>query len=92
MSRLTEGGRRVIALSEGGSVAAAVAAMRAGATNFIPKPVGQRRLIERLEAALADWRAPPAMTPVQAPIAPPPTQTDFAGFVGRSSAMRAVYD
>ncbi|MCC6734678.1 MAG: sigma-54-dependent Fis family transcriptional regulator [Bauldia sp.] len=86
-------GRRVIAMSARGSVTAAVEAMRAGAADFLPKPVGAKMLIERLEAVMAATRAAPAERPAASP---PPMAvaggTDFAGFVGRSPAMRIVYE
>jgi two-component system repressor protein LuxO len=87
MARLAGTGRRVIAISDGGSVSAAVEAMRAGAADFIAKPVGQRRLIERLEAAIADWRQTPSPSPSESA-----STAAFEGFVGQSEAMRAIYD
>ncbi len=89
MSRLVASGRQIIAMSDSGSITAAVEAMRAGAADFIPKPVGQRRLIERLEAAIADWRQPQKAEQALHPLQPP---TAFEGFVGRSPAMQSVYD
>ncbi|MGV8839495.1 MAG: sigma-54-dependent transcriptional regulator [Bauldia sp.] len=85
-------GRRVIAMSARGSVTAAVEAMRAGAADFLPKPVGAKVLIERLEAVMAATRTAPAEPPRSLPAAADPGHTDFAGFVGRSPAMRAVYE
>ncbi|MCW5715479.1 MAG: sigma-54-dependent Fis family transcriptional regulator [Bauldia sp.] len=91
-------GRRVIAMSARGSVTAAVEAMRAGAADFLPKPVGAKVLIERLEAVMAATRASASAAAAaaaslpDAPPAPAASGTDFAGFVGRSPAMRAVYD
>jgi len=90
-------GRRVIAMSARGSVTAAVEAMRAGAADFLPKPVGAKVLIERLEAMMAATRAAatviaPAPAPSPTPLDRSASGTDFAGFVGRSPAMRAVYD
>ncbi|BCP52492.1 sigma-54-dependent Fis family transcriptional regulator [Kaistia sp. 32K] len=93
----------IIAMSARGSVHAAVAAMRAGAVDFLPKPFGAAALLDRLEAAIAQW-----------PVAKPPTKDttsdntrpedagpaavaslareDFEGFIGRSAAMAVVYD
>nr|WP_277614307.1 sigma-54 dependent transcriptional regulator [Kaistia nematophila] len=89
----------VIAMSARGSVHAAVAAMRAGAIDFLPKPFGAAALLERLNAAIAEW---PAARPAEAkraetPAAPKPAATglareDFEGFIGRSAAMGLVYD
>ena len=86
-------GRTLIATSDTGSLSTAVAAVKAGAADFLPKPIGARALIERLDAAVNAWRpgAPP-------PLVAPPAEFsmtadgDFAGFVGRSPAMLAVYD
>ena len=81
-------GSTLIATSDTGSLSTAVAAVKAGAIDFLPKPIGARALIERLNAAVAAWRPPqPA-----APAPHPATGNDFAGFIGRSPAMRAVYD
>ena len=83
-------GSTTIATSANVSLTTAIAAMKGGAVDFLPKPIGAKALIERLEAAVAGWwpeaDARPAM----------PTATlrgtDFAGFIGQSAAMRAVYD
>lgn len=80
---------RVIAVSAAGSVNVAVAAVRAGASDFLPKPIGARALIERLEAAVGGWRDTPTETSRARP--PGPAATDFAGFIGRSAAMAEVY-
>lgn len=87
-------GRRVIAMSARGSVTAAVEAMRAGAADFLPKPVGAKVLIERLEAVMAATReaATASAAGESTPAVPTRSGIDFAGFVGRSPAMRAVYD
>ena len=94
-ARLTDfagGEYPLIATSVSGSLTTAVAAMRAGATDFLPKPIGAKALIERLEAALAGWRSQKVSRPPP-PIAVHGTDgTDFAGFIGRSPAMRAVYE
>jgi len=94
LPKIARSGHRLIATSEQGSLSTAIAAMRAGAIDFLPKPIGARALIERLEAAVEAWR--PAVTPEPAatfaakPAAAP--GANFAGFVGNSPAMRAVYD
>ncbi len=82
----------LIVTSDSGSLSMAVAAVKAGAIDFLPKPVGARALIERLNAAVAAWQ-PPAREP--APTVPAGHATeggDFAGFVGRAPSMLAVYD
>jgi two-component system, repressor protein LuxO len=132
LSDLAGGEYPLIATSVSGSLTTAVAAMRAGATDFLPKPIGAKALLERLEAALAGApfrgkllpgdkrdaslpldegrnlrRAKPAskfgegwesVAPSSAsrPTAEPDQRdeqrTDFAGFIGRSPAMAAVYE
>src|SRR6476646_9247101 len=88
IARLTDfaaGEYPLIATSVSGSLTTAVAAMKAGATDFMPKPIGAKALIERLEAALAGWRSEkphPRAAGVAASGAAEPG--DFAGFIGRS--------
>ncbi|MCX5579515.1 sigma-54-dependent transcriptional regulator [Kaistia terrae] len=68
----------VIAMSARGSVHAAVAAMRAGAIDFLPKPFGAAALLDRLDAAIAQWPTakpqtaqPPTAKPLEsAPLEP----------------------
>lgn len=85
---------RVIATSARGSVHAAVAAIRAGAVDYLPKPFGAAALIERVEAAIAQWNRN-----IEVPARPAAARHDvtpqtggFEGFVGRSPAMTAVFD
>jgi two-component system repressor protein LuxO len=82
------GRRAAIATSANGSLTTAIAAMRAGAADFLPKPIGARVLLERLDAAVAGWN--PEAAPAQRH--EPRDGADFAGFIGRSPAMLAVYD
>jgi two-component system repressor protein LuxO len=90
----------LIATSARGSVNAAVAAVKAGAIDFLAKPIGASQLIERLEAAVSGWRAnapePPATgeaLPARHSAQPMPgSGGDFAGFIGGSPAMRQVYE
>jgi two-component system repressor protein LuxO len=82
----------LIATSASASLNAAVAAVKAGAVDFIPKPIGAVALIERLEAAVATWSASPAVPPPTKASALPSGVEQFAGFVGASPAMRQVYD
>ena len=93
-SRLSEMGGAsmpLIATSSVGSVSVAVAAVKAGAIDFMPKPIGARGLIERLDAAMAAWSKPEPEK--VAPTEPAPTPAaDFAGFIGTSPAMREVYE
>ncbi len=99
LGKLAAAGGPVIATSARGSVTTAVAAMRAGAVDYLPKPIGAQALLERLDAALAGWRADTGGRPGARPVAgkrllPTPVSPgeDFEGFIGRSPAMRAVYD
>nr|WP_245576886.1 sigma-54 dependent transcriptional regulator [Kaistia adipata] len=88
----------VIAMSARGSVHAAVAAMRAGAVDFLPKPFGPAALVDRLEAAIAQWPVAKRSDPVVergaaiAEPAPAAKGSDFESFIGRSAAMAIVYD
>ena len=82
-------GSATIATSANVSLTTAIAAMKGGAIDFLPKPIGAKALIERLESAVAGWR--PAVIASEAPPAPL-RGTDFAGFIGRSAPMLAVYD
>jgi two-component system, repressor protein LuxO len=86
---------RLIATSASGSLNVAVAAVKAGAIDFLPKPIGAKALIEGLEAAIALWsdRSEKIAKRPGQPVKPPaPADTDFAGFIGRSPAMREVYE
>jgi two-component system repressor protein LuxO len=74
-----------IATSAQGSLSVAVDAMRSGARDFLAKPIGAKVLIERLEATLGSAPAA-AARPTR------PSDADFAGFVGRSPQMLAVYE
>ena len=88
----------VIAMSARGSVHAAVAAMRAGAIDFLPKPFGAAALLDRLEAAIAQWspakpvEAKQPDLPLPKPVATTLAREDFEGFIGRSASMAVVYD
>ena len=90
--RLSEVGaqlRPLIAVSRNASLNAAVAAMKGGASDFIAKPIGAKALIERLEAALS---TPSTEATARHDGTPADGATDFAGFIGRSPAMLAVYE
>ena len=80
--------RSLIAVSSNGSLSTAVAAMKGGASDFMAKPIGARALIERLEASLSS----PAAANEQSARSVIQHDTDFAGFIGRSPAMLAVYE
>jgi two-component system repressor protein LuxO len=82
-----------IATSANPSLAIAVAAMRGGAADFLPKPIGARALIEHLTQVLSPNRPrPPARRDDPAPSPAVRADTDFAGFIGRSPPMQVVYD
>ena len=83
----------VVVVTASASMELAKQAIRDGAEDFVVKPYNRDRLAVTLTNAL-DRRAlaqPPA-PPREPPARPQPTQGDFAGFVGASPAMRAVYD
>jgi two-component system, repressor protein LuxO len=84
--------RSLIATSAGGSLNTAVAAVKAGAVDFLPKPIGAAALLERLEAAVATWSVPREQTRPTLPASETSGTFDFGGFIGRSSAMQAVYE
>jgi two-component system repressor protein LuxO len=95
LRELTCGAAPVIATSAGGSLNAAVNAMRAGAVDFVAKPVGAAALIDRLEAAIAGWpkrRGKPVQLSMD--LEPPgdAPETGFQGFIGGSSPMLRVYE
>jgi two-component system repressor protein LuxO len=88
LSDMGGGSMPLIATSAVSSLSVAVAAVKAGAIDFMPKPIGARGLIERLDAAMAAWTRP-----ITAPSAQPrKAAADFAGFIGSSPAMREVYE
>ncbi|MEX1181014.1 MAG: sigma-54 dependent transcriptional regulator [Cucumibacter sp.] len=82
------GGALTLAMSQGGSVSIAVAAMRAGAHDYFARPVGIDTLFSRLEE-MGQRHGKPTATPHRR------VGEDifgFAGFVGRSAQMRVVYE
>ena len=91
MTRLVRlaAGALVIALSDGTSVSAAVAAMRAGAHDYVAKPINGPAIAARL-GELAQRHGKGCMLGMD------PAQSgsvaDFAGFIGASSAMQFVYE
>jgi DNA-binding NtrC family response regulator len=83
-------GCRIVVLTGHGSVELAVDAMKAGATDFLTKPVALAQLRTVIERSLARERAD-RLTPRDAPFAalrPPPNQT--ARLIGDSMPMRAL--
>ncbi|WIY53417.1 sigma-54 dependent transcriptional regulator [Devosia sp. YIM 151766] len=86
--RLAEGAL-VLAVADGGSVSAALAAMRAGAHDYLAKPVSGAALANRI-GELAQRHGRPRCLGVGT--GPEPVMADFAGFVGASSAMQFLYE
>ncbi|WP_240549635.1 sigma-54-dependent transcriptional regulator [Devosia salina] len=86
--RLAEGAL-ILAVAGSGSVSAALGAMRAGAHDYVAKPVSGATLAGRL-AELAQRHGRPRSLGVEA--GPEPVVADFAGFVGASSAMQFLYE
>ncbi len=81
------GSALVLAISEGGSVSAAVAAMRAGAHDYLAKPVNENEFAGRIsELGRRHGNARALM------VAPSGNQPDFEGFVGVSAQMRVIYE
>jgi len=79
----------VIVVSGSASLNLAVSAMRAGAADFLARPVRVEALCEAMERGLAS--TPAASKPAEAPGTDKAT-TDFERFIGRSEAMRGVFE
>ncbi len=80
----------VLAIARMGTVSGAVAALRAGADDFLVKPFPVVRIFERYTACLNRRRpASPGRNPAPGR---PQTASDFEGFIGTSPAMRGIYD
>ena len=93
LGALARGSAPIIATSSGASLHAAVAAMRAGAADFVAKPIGAAALIERLDSVVAGWNR--TDSPAKKPIAthkPKAGDSEFEGFIGRSAPMLSVYE
>jgi len=86
--RLAEGAL-VLAMAGGGSVSTALAAMRAGAHDCVARPIAAEALAARI-GELAQRHNRPRALSLEAAAAP--AITDFAGFVGASSAMQFLYE
>jgi two-component system repressor protein LuxO len=88
LAKLAEGAL-LLALSDGASISAAVAAMRAGAHDFIAKPVSGTALTSRIgELAHRHGKARALALGSQPDVA----HEDFCGFVGSSTQMQYVYE
>lgn len=85
----------VVVMTAHGSVMKAVAAMRAGAHEFLVKPFDEARLLSAV--ANATGGPPPAATPRRAAAAtrsPPAAEAEartIAGFIGSSEAMQRIH-
>jgi DNA-binding NtrC family response regulator len=77
----------IIALADAGSIAQAVDAMRAGASDFLAKPVAPERLIDALTAHADRRRAAGELAPISEKIAP---ELMLDQLVGSAPAFRAA--
>jgi two-component system repressor protein LuxO len=82
-------GALLIVLSDGASVSSAVAAMRAGAHDFITKPISAPAFAARI-GELAQRHGKAGALALEAPAAE--FAGDFSGFVGASTQMQVVYE
>ncbi|WP_248306552.1 MULTISPECIES: sigma-54 dependent transcriptional regulator [unclassified Devosia] len=86
--RLAEGAL-IVALADSGSVSGALAAMRAGAHDYVSKPTNGETLAARIGELAQRHGRPKALgmeTSVESGVA------DYGGFVGVSSAMQYLYE
>jgi len=81
-------GALVLALSDGGSVSMAVAAMRSGAHDYFAKPVSAATMFERLDELSVRHGKRRQFTPPQSNS----ENVDFEGFVGASAEMQVIYE
>lgn len=82
-------GALVVAMAGGASVSAAVGAMRAGAHDYVAKPIAGPALATRI-GELAQRHGRPRSLGLDTARAE--AVLDFAGFVGASSAMQFIYE
>ena len=82
-------GALVIAISDGSSVSAAVAAMRAGAHDYVVKPISGPTIAARIDE-LALRHGKTRTLGIEA--RPSEGIADCGGFIGSSSAMQFVYE
>lgn len=82
----------VIVLTAFGSLDTAISAMRAGAYDFITKPVELDVLALALERAVNYARVRTALKRIREQLEGERATRPFAGMVGQSEAMRRVYD
>ncbi|WP_449396691.1 sigma-54-dependent transcriptional regulator [Devosia riboflavina] len=82
-------GALVVAMAGGASVTAAVGAMRAGAHDYVTKPIAGPSLATRI-GELAQRHGRPRSLGLDTSL--PQATPDFAGFVGASNAMQFIYE
>ena len=80
-------GLPILVLAEGGSIAQAVDAMRAGASDFLARPVAPERLLEALAINADRRRAVGELAPLSEKMAP---DLALEEMVGSSPALRAA--
>ena len=80
----------IIVLSHGGSVSVAVEAMRAGATDFLVRPVAPERLVEALAANADRRRGAGELAPVSEKLAPELSLEELVGAAPEFRAALAV--
>ena len=82
-------GALLVALADGVSVSAAVGAMRAGAHDYVAKPINGPIMAARIgELAQRHGKCRSLGIEGRSPAGP----SDYAGFIGASSAMQFVYE
>ena len=86
--RLAEGAL-ILAVADSSSVSAALGAMRAGAHDYLAKPVSGAALASRI-GELAQRHGRPRSLGCES--GPETVVADYAGFVGASSAMQFLYE
>ena len=82
----------VVMISAHGTVSAAVEAMRAGAADFVQKPIDRDELLFVLHKALTSATASAERAPSPSPAPAAPAAQSFGEFVGTSRHMREVYE
>src|SRR5690606_20700758 len=82
--RAQPGGPGIVLITAFGSVPQAVEALKAGADDFLTKPVDLEHLVLRVDRVLAQRRARADLDALRG-------QSEFHGMVGSSAAMQRVY-
>ncbi len=72
-------GLPIIVLAEGGEISQAVSAMRAGASDFLARPVAAERLLEALSVNADRRRAAGELAPLSEKLAPPLALEEMVG-------------